>query len=70
MKLDAKLMRFSAAMSSAVITMGLIVFGGFWGGAWVDKHFTLAPLFTIGGLLLGIAIGFAWLLYVAQRMKP
>jgi F0F1-type ATP synthase assembly protein I len=67
MRLDFKLMRYSAAMSSAVLTMGIVVFGGFWCGSWLDRHFSLTPLFTISGLLVGICAGLAWVLYVARK---
>ncbi len=70
MKLDLKLMRFSAAMSSAVMMMGVIVFGGYWVGNRMDQSFHTSPLFAIVLLLVGIIIGLFWILYVANRTKP
>ncbi len=70
MKLDLKLMRFSAAMSSAVMVMGCVVFGSYWLGHRLDVMTSTSPLFAIGGLLVGIVLGLGWVLFVANKAKP
>lgn len=34
----------------------LLVFG--WGGWWLDAKYQTTPLFLIGGIFLGLAVGF------------
>jgi F0F1-type ATP synthase assembly protein I len=42
--------------SGIAFQMGLIIFGGTYGGIKLDEHIKTAPLFTIVGSLGGIAL--------------
>lgn len=33
-----------------------VIFGGL--GLWLDNHYLTRPLFTLGGIFLGLAVGF------------
>lgn len=63
-------MRFAAAMSSAVITKGLLIFFGYWLGAKLDESFQTGPLFTVLLILVGVGLGFWYLVLVFRRTKP
>lgn len=69
MRLDLKLMRFSAAMSSAALTMGVLVFGGYWGGHRLDVWLHTSPLFALVLMIVGIFLGLFWIVFVAQKIK-
>jgi F0F1-type ATP synthase assembly protein I len=70
MRLDFKLMRYSAALSSSVLSAGALSFGGYWAGNRLDRWLHTSPLLAIGLLLVGICLGLFYILYIAQRLKP
>lgn len=67
--LDAKLMRLAAAMSSAVLLKGILIFGGYWLGSRLDVLAGTAPLFMLIGILLGVCVGMWYLITVFNRLK-
>jgi len=68
--LDAKLMRFAAAMSSAALTQGILVFLGYWGGAKLDVAFHTKPAFTILLIVAAIALGIYYFIVIFNKTKP
>ena len=54
----AKYLRHSHIGLQFILPIGLFT----WGGIWLDRTFTLEPLFTLLGRALGFAVGF-WSLY-------
>lgn len=68
--LDPKLMRFSAAMSSAVITKAILIVSGYWIGAKLDESWQTKPLFTLILALIGFVMGLWYLVLIFNRTKP
>jgi F0F1-type ATP synthase assembly protein I len=62
-------MRFSAALSSAVLMKAFLVFAGYWIGSKIDVALGTKPLFMIGLALVGVCLGLWWILFIAQRAK-
>jgi F0F1-type ATP synthase assembly protein I len=63
------MMRFSAAMSSAVLVKAFLIFAGYWIGTKVDVALGTKPLFMIVLALVGVCLGLWWLLFIAGRAK-
>ncbi len=38
--------------------IGLCIFGGVWGGIWLDRKMETSLIFTLVGLFLGLAVAF------------
>lgn len=70
MLLEPKWMRYSAALSSAVLTKALLIYLGFRLGSWLDAKAKTYPLFMVSGLVLGMGLGIWWILFVAEKRKP
>lgn len=70
MRLDLKLVRFSAALSSGVLTTGALTYGGYWLGRKLDSAWNSSPLWSIGLLLVGVCIGLGYLIYISQKLRP
>ena len=70
MRLDIKTMRYSAALSSAVLTKGLLIYGAFRLGGYLDSRWHTAPLFLMLLIVAAVAVGIWWILKVAERNKP
>ena len=68
--LDSKMMRFSAAMSSAVLTKGVLIFLGYWLGDKLDAYAKTSPLFMLLFLLIAICLGMWYLIVVFNKTKP
>lgn len=68
--LDQKLLRFSAAMSSAALMMGVLGFFGYWLGTKLDSSFATKPLFVLLFIIVGLALGIWYAVLVFQRTKP
>ena len=68
--LDKKLLRFSAAMSSAAIMTGVLCFFGYWLGQKLDASLSTAPLFLIVFLIAGFTLGIWYTVLVFKRTNP
>lgn len=67
--IDPKLMRFAMAMSSATITLGVLMYGAYHFGTILDKKWGTDPFVMFGLLLLALASGAAWIIRVANKTK-
>lgn len=56
-------------MFNAVLTKLFVIALGYYSGVWVDKKLETSPYGMMGGLILGLCLGFAWLLFVARRVR-
>lgn len=70
MFIDPKTMRFSTALSGAVIIKGFLLYGGFRLGSWVDAQWGTSPFLMVGCLTVGAGLGIWWILYIAEKYKP
>lgn len=68
--LDQKLLRFSAAMSSAAVMIGVLGFFGYWLGGKLDASFATKPLFMAVFIVVGLALGIWYSVLVFNRTKP
>lgn len=70
MKIDVKWMRYSSALSSAVMVQALLLLGGFKLGSWLDARLHTYPFLMVIFLTLGAGLGMWWLIYCAEKFKP
>lgn len=68
--LDQKLLRFSAAMSSAAVMIGVLGFFGYWLGGRLDASLATKPWFMLVFIAVGVALGIWYTVLVFNRTKP
>ncbi len=66
---SGKQLRTFARMGAVGIELALSIIIGVFAGRWLDRKVDTEPLFTIVGLILGVAAGFKSLYQTAKRQQ-
>ena len=59
----------ASMITSAVMVKALLIFGGFWGGQYLDGKWGTSPYLMTLGIVLGMGMGLSWVLFTARRMR-
>ena len=70
MFVDPKWMRYSAAMSSAVMGQAVMLYLAFRAGSYLDAKWGTQPFLMFFGLVIAGALGLWFIIYAAERFKP
>lgn len=68
MMFDAKLYRYYAKISGAVFVKIALATGGFFLGRRLDQLYGTDPFLMFLGFVLGVSIGFWWVIRTANRL--
>ena len=70
MLFDPKTLRFAGQLSGAVMAKGILLFGAYKLGAYLDKRFGTYPFLMMALLTTAGCVGLWYLIRVADRNKP
>ena len=69
MRIEIRWFRFAAVMVNAVIAKCILIAGGYFLGAWLDKKWGTEPYLALVFILLAMGLGLTWIILVAKRFK-